>query len=508
VLETTGPQAPIIEAAPAIIPVPKCPQSLTGGELSAPFLGPVDEDCLYLNVVTPKKGSDLPVMVWIHGGGFVLGEGVQTDGGTSGTKLAETENVVVVSMNYRLGPFGFLAHAALTAESEQNASGNYGLMDQVAALRWVGENIQAFGGNPDNITIFGESAGAFSTCGLVTSPRAAGLFHRAIMQSGSCERPWPTLGAGHTEGERFAELVGCDTETDVLSCMRGKPWEELHEAWAPDPADSGLIAYAASLIDLEGKYLQWTPILDGYFFEEQSALGTANGTFNQVPLMIGFTREEGRLFGWLTEDENVGAGVDITEENYPDFVAYVLGGNASLAGAAIAGPYAPTNFADPGDAFSAVTSDVIFRCPSLTQAGSAATYVPTYVYEFRYPNAEFALDEVPFLPSLDRSQFVGWSDGAFHSADIQYVFGVPMLPSKSEFESDSVDDQLWRTVRGYWARFARTGDPNGDGVEPWPKFDRDDPEFLVLDVDVKTASGGPTDACAFWEGTDYLVPSF
>ena len=192
----------------------------------------------------------------------------------------------------------------------------------------------------------------------------------------------------------------------------------------------------------------------------------------------------------------------------PGVLAPVGGENASLAGAAIAGPYAPTNFADPGDAFSAVTGDVIFRCPSLTQAGSAATYVPTYVYEFRYPNAEFALDEVPLLPSLDRSQFVGWSDGAFHSADIQYVFGVPMFPSKSEFESDSVDDQLWRTVRGYWARFARTGDPNGDGVEPWPKFDRDDPEFLVLDVEVKTASDGPTDACAFWEGTDYLVPSF
>ena len=508
VLETAVPQAPAIEAAPAVIPVPKCPQSLVGGEVSAPFLGPVDEDCLYLNVVTPKKGRGLPVMVWIHGGGFVLGEGVQTDGATSGTKLAETENVVVVSMNYRLGPFGFLAHTTLTAESEWNASGNYGLMDQVAALRWVRENIRAFGGDPDNITIFGESAGAFSTCALVTSPRAAGLFHRAIMQSGSCERPWPTLGAAHKEGERFAELVGCDTETDVLSCMRGKPWEELHEAWAPDPADSGLIGYEASLIDLEGKYLQWTPILDGYFFEEQSALGTANGTFNQVPLMIGFTREEGRLFGWLAEDENVGAGVDITEDNYPDFVAYVLGGNASLAGTAIAGPYAPSNFPDPGDAFSAVTGDVIFRCPSLTQAGSASTYVPTYVYEFRYPDADFALDEVPALPDLDRSQFVGWSDGAFHSADIQYVFGVPMLPSKSEFESGSVDDELWRTIRGYWARFARAGDPNGDGAEPWPLFDRDAPELLVLDVEVKTASDGPTDACAFWEGTDYLVPSF
>jgi len=508
VLGTAIPLAPVFEGVPAVIPVPKCPQTLTGGDLAASFLGPIDEDCLYLNVVTPKEGSDLPVMVWIHGGGYVLGEGVQTDGGTSGTKLAETENVIVVSMNYRLGPFGFLAHETLTAESDDDASGNYGVMDQVAALRWVRENIAAFGGDPDNVTIFGESAGAFSTCALVTSPRAAGLFHRAIMQSGSCERPWPTLVAAHLEGDRFAELVACDTESDVLGCMRGKSWEELHEAWAPDPADSGLIGFEASLIDLERKILQWTPILDGYFFEEQSALSTANGSFNQVPLMIGFTREEGRLFGWLAEDQSVGAGFDINEENYPDLVAYVLGGNTSLASTAIAGPYAPADFADPGDAFSAVTSDVIFRCPSLTQAGSASSYVPTYVYEFRYPDADFALDEVPVLPSLDRSQFVGWSDGAFHSADIQYVFGVPMLPAKSEFESGSVDDELWRTIRGYWARFARAGDPNGDGAEPWPLFDPDDPQFLVLDEEVETASEGPTDACAFWEGTDYLVPTF
>ncbi|MDH3727778.1 MAG: carboxylesterase family protein [Myxococcales bacterium] len=508
VLQTAVPQVPAFEGAPAIIPVPKCPQSLTGGDLAAPFLGPVDEDCLYINVVTPKEGNDLPVMVWIHGGGFVLGEGVQTDGGTSGTKLAEAENVVLVSMNYRLGPFGFLAHEALTAESENDASSNYGLMDQVAALQWVQENIRAFGGNPDNVTIFGESAGAFSTCALMTSPRAAGLFHRAILQSGSCERPWPTLAAAHAQGERFAALVGCDTERDVLGCMRGKSWEELHEAWAPTQEESGLIGFEASLIDLEGRYLQWTPILDGYFFEEQSTLSTANGTFNQVPLMIGFTREEGRLFGWLAEDETVGAGVDITEDNYPDFVAYMLGGNEALAGTAVAGPYAPGNFADPGDAFSAVATDVLFRCPSLAQATSASSHVPTYVYEFRYRDADFALDEVPVLPSLDRSQFQGWSDGAFHSADIQYVFGVPMLPSKSEFQRGSVDDELWRTMRAYWARFARTGDPNGDGAEAWPAFDGDDPEFLVLDTEVETASDGPTDACAFWEGTDYLVPSF
>jgi para-nitrobenzyl esterase len=491
-----------------VIEVPKCPQTVVGGEAAEPFLAPVDEDCLYLNVVRPKEGSNLPVMVWIHGGGFVLGEGVQADGGTSGTKLAETERVIVVSMNYRLGPFGFLAHELLTAESEDDASGNYGLMDQVAALRWVRENIRSFGGNPDNVTIFGESAGGFSTCALVTSPRAAGLFHRAIMQSGSCERPWPTLAAGHTEGDRFVELTGCSAENDVLSCMREKPWRELHDAWAPKTGDTGLIGFEASLIDIEGKYLEWSPVLDGYFFEEQSPLSMANGTFNQVPLMIGFTREEGRLFGWLAEDESVGAGIDITEENYPNFVEYMIGGNAALADTAMSGPYATDNFVDPGDAFSALVGDVAFRCPALAQASSTSAHVPTYVYEFRYPDADFALDEVPLLPSLDRSQFVGWSDGAFHGADIQYLFGVPMLTSETAFESGSVDDQLWQTVRGYWARFARNGDPNGDGAEPWPSFSSDNPQLLALDINVETANDSPFDVCAFWEGTDYLVPAF
>ena len=507
-LETLAPEEPVIPGAPAIIPVNKCPQTLFGGDVSAQFVGPVDEDCLYLNVVTPKSGARLPVMVWIHGGGNVLGEGLQTDGGTSGTKLADTENVVVVSMNYRFGPFGFLAHTALSEESEHGASGNYGLMDQVAALRWVRENIEGFGGDPDNITIFGESAGGLNTCALVMSPHAEGLFHRAIMQSGTCYRPWPTLPSAHAHGQRFAELAGCDNESDVLACLRGKPWKELHDAWAPDPAEAGFIGYAFVLIDLERKYLQWSPILDGDFFEEQPIASMKNGTFNQVPLMIGFTSEEGRLFGWLAEDEAVGAGFDIDENNYRDLIAYILGDNSSLADSAVAGPYAASKFPDPGDAYAAAATDALFRCPVLEQASTTSAHVPTYIYEFRYPNADFALDNIAPLPSLDRSQFVGWGDGAFHSADIQYVFGVPSLQTKDEFAPGSVDAQLWETMRGYFARFARTGDPNGDGTMEWPQFSNDDPRLLALDSTVQAANDGPFEACTFWKGTDYLIPSY
>jgi len=223
-------------------------------------------------------------MVWIHGGGNVLGEGLQTDGGTSGTKLADTEDVVVVSMNYRFGPFGFLAHEALSEEGEHGASGNYGLMDQVAALRWVRENIEGFGGDPDNITIFGESAGGLNTCALVMSPQAEGLFHRAIMQSGTCYRPWPTLPSAHAHGERFAELAGCDNESDVLACLRAKPWKELHDAWAPDPAEA--LETARGLLDrvgLAGRRDHYPAQLSG---GEQQRVAIARALANRPKVLL------------------------------------------------------------------------------------------------------------------------------------------------------------------------------------------------------------------------------
>jgi para-nitrobenzyl esterase len=162
-----------------------CPQVAFLGLPSPGFLP--DEDCLYLNIDTPMEGADLPVMVWIHGGGFTVGEGLQADGGTAGDLIARQAGAVVVSMNYRLGQLGFLAHSELTAESPDYASGNYGLMDQTAALRWVQENIAAFGGDPNNVTVFGESAGAFSVCSHlpVFSPRPS---YRAVPANGRGRR--------------------------------------------------------------------------------------------------------------------------------------------------------------------------------------------------------------------------------------------------------------------------------------------------------------------------------
>ena len=184
----------------------QCPQVLSAvltGGFSLPGFEP-GEDCLFVNVDTPVTGSNLPVMVWIHGGAFTLGEALQVDGGTSGDRIARTQNVVVVGLHYRLGQLGFLAHSALSAEDPNGASGNYGLLDQRAALEWVRDNIEAFGGDPNNVTIFGESAGAFSICSHLASPLSTGLFHRAILQSGNCQRPWSTLSAAEAQGELFA----------------------------------------------------------------------------------------------------------------------------------------------------------------------------------------------------------------------------------------------------------------------------------------------------------------
>ncbi|MCA9528668.1 MAG: carboxylesterase family protein [Myxococcales bacterium] len=513
-LETIAPEAPPIPLAPAIIPVPKCPQALDIAGPFASFLGPISEDCLYLNVVTPKAGKGLPVMVWIHGGGFVFGEGVQTDGGTAGNLLAAQQDVIVVSMNYRLGALGFAAHPGLSAESADGVSGNYGLMDQAAALRWVKDNIAQFGGDPNNVTVFGESAGAFSICGLMASPKAACLFDKAILESGSCERPWATLASAEAQGETLADKLGCagpkgsdPSPAGEVACMRTKTPKELMDAW-PIAGSFG-VGLTAAAEDAP----QWWPTLDGDFFPEQPAAAFSSGDYMQVPTLLGFNQHEGRLFVWLTEDPTVGDGVAITAENYPSFIARAAdraGGDPALTAQAEA-HYALADFPAPGAALAALLTDTIFRCPGLQEAAKLAKRAPTYVYQFDYPKAAFALDGVPglpILPHLDRDAFTGWGDGAFHSAEVQYVFGVPAPPLTSAFTPGSDGAALFHEMSGYWARFARTGDPNDTGASSdavaWPRFDPDAPELLRLDTDTTVSGGGPIDACKFWDDKDYL----
>jgi para-nitrobenzyl esterase len=441
------------------IPVVKIP---TGGE-----------DCLFINVHTPDPPPQepAPVMVWIHGGGFTTGDGLQYGGGTDGSVIVRNSGVVVVSFNYRLGQFGFLAHAALTTEDpEHPGSGNYGLEDQIAALQWVQRNIAAFGGDPSNVTIFGESAGGWSVCAHLASPRSAGLFQRAIVESGICIMPQSSLAAAEAQGATFAVRLGCDAAEDVLACMRAKSASDVRAALRPDPS------FAFS----EGEFGSWFPVLDGNVFTVQMADSFAAGNFNQVPVMVGSNRDEGTLFVMMSHNS---AGRPLTAEDYPDRLSYLLRGNEELV-SAVETRYALDLYPGPFEALSAAFGDGFLACPTIDTGHLLAGHVPAYLYQFEFPDAKFALPATVEL-------------GAFHSAEIQYVFGIPTKPP---FTDDEL--ALSEQMMGYWTRFARTGDPNGGGAVAWPLLDEAD-QHLVLDRTIAVGSHAKSEACTFWRGLDY-----
>jgi len=478
-------------AKPAI-----CPQAPFAG-LPVPGFNP-SEDCLYLNVDTPVAGSNLPVMVWIHGGGFTLGEGLQTDGGTSGDRIARETGTVVVSMNYRLGQLGFLAHPALTQESTDRASGNYGLLDQVAALQWVQDNITAFGGDPDNVTLFGESAGGFSVCSQLASPGSAGLFAKAIIMSGSCERPWPTLAVAEAQGQRFADALGCTSAEEPLACIRDKPFDEVLAALPPgdnfgfNPTD-----------DPQGT---WGPVFDGAFFTEQPRESFASGNFNRVPTIVGFTRDEARLFTWLAELST--PPLAVTEENYETLLSYYLAGDTDLAVKAAA-EYPLDDYAVPMLALAAMVTDTVFRCPGRTEAAKLAQYVPTYLYQFEFSEGRSQLEvALPFLGGAPP----GYDLGAFHGAEIPYVFGYdPLLEidlqsfstTLREWRPGTADEALWLRTLTYFTRFAATGEPGSPGGPDWPIYDAAAERYLAIDSTM-TVQTVPAAKCAFWDEEDYL----
>jgi para-nitrobenzyl esterase len=474
--------------------------------LPTPGFAP-SEDCLYINVDTPAEGSDLPVMVWIHGGGFTVGEAVQADGGTSGDVITRETGVIVVSMNYRLGQFGFLAHSELTAESPNGASGNYGLMDQTAALKWVQDNIAAFGGDPDNVTIFGESAGAFSVCSHLASAASTGLFHKAIAQSGSCERPWAPLTTAEAQGDDFAEALGCGSEADVLGCMRAKPMNEVLAALPPGPN------FGFNPSDEPAG--SWGPILDGAFFTEQPTDSFASGNFNRVPTIVGFTREESRLFVWIGELEN--PPLEVTEDNYEALIAYFLGGNTELA-AKVAMEYPLADYSEPAVAFAAVTTDAIFRCPGKQEVAKLAAFVPAaYLYQFEYPDGRSQLELAIQFGILPGGELPSYDLAAFHGSDIPYVFGYsPILGFDlsngvelilNEWQDGTADHQMWLDMLGYFSRFAATGNPSPEEGVEWPAYDEKTDPYLSLDKMV-SAGNNAAAKCDFWEGEDYLVDWF
>lgn len=429
---------------------PHCPQ------LAGPFgQASTSENCLFLNVFTPshqQAGSHFPVMVWIHGGALVSGESNDYD-----PAQMVAHGVTVVTINYRLGALGFLAHPALADADGQ--SGDYGLMDQQAALRWVQRNIASFGGSPHNVTIFGESAGGLSTLSQVASPQARGLFERAIVESGSYNLSQASLASAEAAGQAFAVTAGCASQT--AACLRSLPVSTIL-------ADQDAAGY--------------TPNLNSEVLPETLGTAFATGNFNRVPIINGTNRDEWRLFVALSELE----GNPVTASNYQSMISSTLDVPAAVA-AVIAARYPLTAFPSPSVALGAVGTDAIFACPALTIDQSVSRFVPTFAYEFNDENAPEL-----FLPP------VSFPYGAAHASEIQYLMDLPTAAFPKLLSAQQ--QQLAGTMKGYWTNFAQSGFPSSPGTPFWPLF-----SSLTQKIQSLTPPAPQTETdfanthnCAFW----------
>ena len=428
---------------------PHCPQ------LASPFgLASTSENCLFLNVFTPRGGGGHPVMVWIHGGALVTGESNDYDP----TALV-ADGVTVVTINYRLGALGFLAHPALADANGQ--SGDYGLMDQQAALRWVQRNIAFFGGNPRNVTIFGESAGGLSTLSQVASPQAKGLFEKAIVESGSYELTQASLASAEAAGEAFATKAGCASQT--AACLRSLPVSTI-------------------LADQNQGDAGYEPNINTEILPQSLGTAFATGDFNRVPIINGTNHDEWRLFVALSTL----AGNPVTAGNYQAMIASTLDVPAAVA-AVIAAEYPLTSYPSPSVALGALGTDAIFACPALTIDESVSKFVPTFAYEFNDENAP-----QDFLPP------VSFPYGAAHASEIQYLFGLPTAAFPPMLSASQ--QQLAATMKAYWTNFARRGLPGSFGTPFWPLFNSlTQPMQSLVPPTPQTETGfAAAHRCAFW----------
>ncbi len=395
------------------------------------------EDCLYLNVWAPAKGANgLPVMVWIYGGGFQAG--AASEPRQDGENLTK-KGVIVVSLNYRLGIFGFFSHPELTKESTQNASGNYGLMDQTAALRWVHDNIAAFGGDPDNVTIFGESAGSMSVNAQVTTPLAKGLFKQAIGESGGnfgFSEPMASRTATEEIGTKFAQDLGAANLKD----LRAKSAQELMDASMKG----------------RGTFRFW-PNVDGYFFPESPMALYEAGKENHVAV----------LAGWNTDEMNAAAlfGKDPqTKENYRAKVQQIFGAKSEDALKLFPDATEEQLKKSAGELASArfIAYSTWKWIDMQSKTGGAS------VYRYHFEEAPPTQGGAP-------------SRGAYHSADIEYVFETLDWKKVAWTETDRrVSDQM----SSYWTNFAKRGDPNGEGLPKWPAYSPD--QYSVMHIGPET----------------------
>jgi para-nitrobenzyl esterase len=440
---------------------PSCPQPTAGNPFAPP--GPFSEDCLYLNVYTPALSSmggnnqgGRPVLVWIHGGGLTQEAGRNYDG----SKLA-ADGTVVVTINYRLGALGFLAHPAM-ASRRGGPAGNYGLMDQQAALRWVQGNIAWFGGDPGNVTIAGQSAGGLSVLAQMVSPGARGLFQKAIIQSGSFALNQRPLATAEAAGEAFAAQAGCPDQT--AACLRNLPVSNL-----VDP----------NFVEIPG-------VVDGKVLTEPIGTALAAGRFARVPVLNGTNHEEERIFVSIGLTVSQGTDVPIAGGSYQDDIAVALGVPAARA-AEIATEYPPGN--DPIVTFSTLVGDASFACPALQIDQKTSQRVPTYAYEFNDDNAPPIFTGPLYPPPV-----------ATHESELQYLFDLPNAHFPTTLNPGQ--QALATSMQAAWAHFAATGNPATRAV-PWPSFAGANSARMLSLVppqpQLETDFAG-RHHCAFWAG--------
>jgi para-nitrobenzyl esterase len=388
---------------------------------------PTSEACLYVNVWTPEMhpAKKLPVLVWIHGGGNVEGSGEWPLG--LGPTLARTE-IVVVSLNYRLGALGFFAYPALDGEPGRGVSGNYGNLDQIAALEWVRRNIAAFGGDPKRVTIAGQSSGSEDVCILMASPPARGLFEGAILESGTCvDSVYPKLKEEEASGERLARDLGVTGGPDALQKLRAMPAERILETAARD-----------GNVDLE-------PTIDGWMLPQQPGIAFARGQQAQVAVMVGTNEDEVSIFASPLVGGTAYRPKTVAE--YHGWLEREFG--SQFAGRVFAAYPARTDGEVPG-VFRTMYSDYDFAFSAwLVARDTAQTGKKAYLYRFTYVGAG------PFAEL-----------GAFHSEELMFLSRHPW----TTWVAQPGDAALSRTLVGYWSQFVKTGNPNGAGLPAWPVF--------------------------------------
>ncbi|MEV7038412.1 carboxylesterase family protein [Amycolatopsis sp. NPDC051061] len=432
---------------PATVQAPACVQFQPKGVRNEQA---TSEDCLYLDIYTPpgvQPKSMLPVLFFVHGGGGTQGSGVLY----GGERFTSLTNAIFVSVNYRLGAFGQLALPQL------DGSGDFAFLDQLAALKWVTQNIAEFGGDPGNVTVDGQSAGSMAVCDMLASPQAAGLFQRAVLESTPCNLGTATLAAAQAQGRQFAAAAGCTDAATIVSCLRA--------AWTPD------------LVAVQQKYrpgglAYGTPLLP---LVPKDAI--QQGKWNKVPVIVGSTRWEYKL-----QDVD---DADMTPEQYTAAIRDQFGADA----AAVLAHYPLANYPAPFYAYAALGTDSGKACPAYSLAGRLGTQVPTWQEEFDDPTSPTLFGFQP--PGIDMS--------SAHSAELAYLWNFAL----GERPLTGVQLTLGRQMDRYWGAFARSGRPAAPGLTAWPAVTASAHPVLDFRPSGNTVSStlfATEHQCGFWSG--------